>query len=84
MTTVPAGPGASTRAGILLVVVGITMFAVLDVLSKILGQSLSVVQIIWVRFLLFVPFALALAWRPGQGVTCVMWLRFLPQQLPHP
>ena len=69
MTTVPAGPAASTRAGILLVVVGITMFAVLDVLSKILGQSLSVVQIIWVRFLLFVPFALALAWRPGQGIA---------------
>jgi drug/metabolite transporter (DMT)-like permease len=69
MTTVSAGPAASTRAGILLVVVGITMFAVLDVLSKILGQSLSVVQIIWVRFLLFVPFALALAWRPGQGIA---------------
>ena len=69
MTTVPAGPAASTHAGILLVVVGITMFAVLDVLSKILGQSLSVVQIIWVRFLLFVPFALALAWRPGQGIA---------------
>lgn len=58
----------STRRGILIVVVAMTLFALLDVCSKVLGQDLSVVQIIWVRFLLFVPIALAISWRPGEGV----------------
>jgi drug/metabolite transporter (DMT)-like permease len=58
----------STRRGILIVVVAMTLFSLLDVCSKVLGQQMSVVQIIWVRFLLFVPIALALAWRPGEGV----------------
>jgi len=60
---------AATRNGILVALVAITLFSLLDVVSKILGQSMSVIQIIWVRFLIFVPIAVAVAWRPGRGVA---------------
>jgi drug/metabolite transporter (DMT)-like permease len=64
-----AARGAATRNGIVVAILALTLFAVLDVVSKILGQQMSVIQMIWVRFLIFVPFALALAWRPGTGIA---------------
>ena len=64
-----AAPGTArpsgARLGIAVALAAITMFALLDVVSKVLGARMSVVQILWVRFVLFVPLALALAWRPG-------------------
>jgi drug/metabolite transporter (DMT)-like permease len=76
----PAPRGATTGAGIAMAILAMTMFSSLDVVSKILGQEMSVFQIIWVRFVLFVPFALALAWRPGQGIAWrsgMPWLQTL-------
>lgn len=61
--------GASMRRGILVVVAAITLFACVDVLSKILGHRMPVAIVIWARFVLFVPIALALAWRPGRGIV---------------
>jgi len=60
--------GAGWR-GIAVVVLAITLFAGVDVCSKILGQSMPVVQIVWARFVLFVPIAMALAWTPGSGIA---------------
>jgi len=76
--TLPAARGAASRNGILVAILALTMFAVLDVISKILGQEMSVIQMIWVRFVLFVPFALAMAWRPGAGIawrSAMPWLQ---------
>ena len=61
--------GASARRGVLVVVAAITLFACVDVLSKMLGQRMPVAIVIWARFVLFVPIALALAWRPGRGIV---------------
>ena len=69
MAETPVSRGAATRKGIAIAVLAITMFAALDVVSKILGQQMSVVQIIWVRSLIFLPLALAFAWRPGVGLA---------------
>jgi drug/metabolite transporter (DMT)-like permease len=60
---------AATRRGIAVVAVAITLFACVDVLSKVLGNLMPVAIVIWARFVLFVPVALALAWRPGRGVV---------------
>jgi drug/metabolite transporter (DMT)-like permease len=57
----------SVRRGILIIVLAITMFSTLDVISKFLSRDMSVIQIIWIRFLLFVPISLALAYSPGNG-----------------
>ena len=66
----PGDHGASAaRLGIAVAFAAITMFALLDVVSKVLGARMSVIQILWVRFVLFVPLALALAWRPGSGIA---------------
>ena len=79
-----AAPGAArpsgARLGIAVALAAITMFALLDVVSKVLGARMSVVQILWVRFVLFVPLALALAWRPGTGIAWrsgAPWLQVL-------
>jgi drug/metabolite transporter (DMT)-like permease len=58
-----------TRQGIAVMLIGISMFSMLDVLNKLLGELMPVSQIIWVRFLGFVPIALLMAWRPGQGIA---------------
>lgn len=58
-----------TRQGIGVLVISVLMFSVLDVVSKLLGQQMAVSQILWVRFLGFVPIALLLAWRPGRGIA---------------
>ena len=71
---------ASTRRGILVVLAAISLFACVDVLSKKLGNMMPVALVIWARFLLFVPIALALAWRPGRGIAWRSghpWLQFL-------
>jgi drug/metabolite transporter (DMT)-like permease len=62
-------PTSSTGQGITVMVIGLFLFAWLDVVSKLLGPLMPVTQILWVRFLAFVPIALLLAWRPGQGVA---------------
>ena len=64
-----SGPegGAGIRRGILLALAGILCFAGIDVCSKLLGARMPVIQIIWLRFLLFLPIALAMASRRGRG-----------------
>ncbi len=62
-------PSSSTRQGITVMGMGLFLFAWLDVVSKLLGPLMPVSQILWVRFLAFIPIACALAWRPGQGIA---------------
>ena len=57
------------KAGIAIVLLGVFMFACVDTLNKVLGQSHSIAQILWVRFLIFVPIALALSYRRNGGLT---------------
>lgn len=45
------------------------LFSGVDVTNKILGETLPVAQIIWIRYLAFVPIAAAVAYRPGRGVV---------------
>ncbi|MBL8700423.1 MAG: DMT family transporter [Alphaproteobacteria bacterium] len=52
----------------LLAVFAILMFAGIDVGSKLLGSRMPVIQIIWLRFVFFIPLAVLLAYRPGGGV----------------
>jgi drug/metabolite transporter (DMT)-like permease len=59
----------SLKAGIAIVLVGVFMFACVDTLNKVLGQSHSIAQILWVRFLIFVPIALALSYKRHGGLT---------------
>lgn len=59
----------TTRQGIAVLVIGCLLFSVLDVVSKLLGQQMAVTQILWVRFIGFVPIALLMAWRPRQGIA---------------
>jgi drug/metabolite transporter (DMT)-like permease len=59
----------STGHGIAVLVAGMFFFSLLDVISKLLGPLMPVTQILWVRFLAFVPLALMMAWRPGQGIA---------------
>ena len=53
----------------LVAIVAILMFAGIDVCSKLLGGRMPVIQIIWLRFVFFVPLALAFAYRPGRGIS---------------
>lgn len=46
----------------------ILMFAGIDVGSKLLGGHMPVIQIIWLRFVFFIPIALWIAYRPGRGI----------------
>ena len=57
------------KTGIAIVLLGVFMFACVDTLNKVLGQSHSIAQILWVRFLIFVPIALALSYRRNGGLT---------------
>ncbi|MBU0723384.1 MAG: DMT family transporter [Alphaproteobacteria bacterium] len=57
------------RTGILIILLGVLLFAGVDTLNKILGQTLTIVQILWVRFLIFVPIAMALAYRRQGGIV---------------
>jgi len=54
----PASP-----AGILFAVMAMVCFASMDAVTKTLAQDFSVVQILWVRFVVFAVFAVALAAR---------------------
>jgi len=58
---------ASTHRGVVIALMAIAMFGTIDVLNKLLTQHLPILQILWIRFLAFVPIALMLAWRPGVG-----------------
>lgn len=68
MTTPSAGGPRATSRGMLLAVLAILMFSGIDVGSKLLGGHMPVIQIIWLRFVFFIPIALALAYRPGAGI----------------
>jgi len=59
----------SLKTGIAIVLLGVFMFAGVDTLNKVLGQSHSIAQILWVRFLIFVPIALVLSYRRHGGLT---------------
>jgi drug/metabolite transporter (DMT)-like permease len=59
----------STGHGIAVLILGLFLFSLLDVVSKLLGPLMPVTQILWVRFLAFVPIALLMAWRPGHGIA---------------
>ncbi len=53
----------------LVAMLAIMMFAGIDVCSKLLGAQMPVVQIIWLRFVLFLPLAFWFAYRPGRGIV---------------
>ena len=63
------GMGAGVGRGIAVALVAITLFAAVDVCSKLLGQRMSPIQVVCVRFVLFVPVAVALAMRRGEGLV---------------
>ncbi|MGE4219513.1 MAG: DMT family transporter [Alphaproteobacteria bacterium] len=70
MSAFPGAPRQdSLKAGILVILFGILLLSGVDVLNKLLGQRLSVVQILWVRFMVFVPLAAAIAWRRDRGIA---------------
>ena len=50
-----AGDRAATLAGIGLVVLGVTLFAVMDACSKALAETQSLLQIVWARYAFAVP-----------------------------
>lgn len=54
-----AGDRAATLAGIGLVVLGVTLFAVMDACSKALAETQSLLQIVWARYAFAVPVILA-------------------------
>lgn len=56
-------------AGIVLTVSSMLLFALMDGLSKQLMARYSFVQIMWLRYLLFVGFGLVMAWRNGFRAT---------------
>jgi drug/metabolite transporter (DMT)-like permease len=64
-----ASPANTTRRGILVALFAILLFALLDTSSKALGQKLPVAQILWIRYVIFVPIVLLMAWTPGQGIA---------------
>ena len=47
------------RAGIWLIVAGVSLFAVMDAMGKFLAETQSVVQIVWARYAFAVPVILA-------------------------
>ena len=59
---------AATGRGVAVMCLGMLLFSIVDVLNKSLAD-LPVVQIIWVRFLVFMPIAAAMAWRPRRGIA---------------
>jgi len=60
---------SAIRRGIGVALIGMMMFSCVDVLNKLLAAHLPVWQILFVRFLGFVPIAALLAYRPGAGVV---------------
>lgn len=62
-------PAAAVHRGMVVAILAMLFFCATDVFNKLLGQNLPVVQILWVRYLAFVPIAAALAWRPHLGVV---------------
>ena len=45
--------------GVILVMAGVTLFAVIDAAGKVLSEQHSVVQIVWARYAFAVPVLLA-------------------------
>jgi len=72
VTTQTTPRAAGIPRGIALTVLAILVFASMDVCSKLLagaaGGFMPVIQIIWLRFVLFAPLAIVMAYRPGEGV----------------
>lgn len=54
-----------TRAGILLTLAAMLLFASMDAVNKTLVQTLSVPQILWFRFMVFTLLAMAVLYRRG-------------------
>lgn len=67
----------STLAGIGIVIIGWLAFACMDAGSKILAASYPIVQILWIRYLLFVAVAMLLMRRKRRPLkTKRPWLQF--------
>ena len=64
-TTLQPGSVSATRAGILWTLGAMFCFAAMDGISKVLASSLSIPQILWVRYLLFTLLAVAVLRRKG-------------------
>ncbi len=69
MSVAAASAEAASARGVAVMVAGMLLFSIVDLFNKLLGETLPVVQIIWVRYLVFVPLAAAMAWRPGAGIA---------------
>lgn len=65
----PAIGRPAALAGIVLTVASMLLFALMDGVSKHLIGTYSFVQIMWLRYLLFVAFGVVVAWRSGLAAT---------------
>ena len=54
---------ASVRRGIFAMLLAMLFFAVMDAINKHLTQSYAITQILWIRYVFFVGFALIVAHR---------------------
>jgi drug/metabolite transporter (DMT)-like permease len=75
----PTTSGAGTTRGILLVLIGWFLFACMDAGSKTLAEDYSIVQILWVRYLVLAAIAYGLVRRRGARFphTRHFWLQSL-------
>lgn len=60
---------AGVGRGMAIALLSVLMFSGVDVFNKLLGQTMPVAQIVWLRFLGYVPIAILMAYRPGAGVA---------------
>ena len=54
-----AAERSTALLGVILVMAGVTLFAVVDAAGKVLSEQHSVVQIVWARYAFAVPVLLA-------------------------
>lgn len=67
--TQPPRPPDSTPRAILLVLVSLVVFSISDGFAKVVRETLPATEVAWLRYLVFVPMALALGSRYRSGVV---------------
>ncbi|WP_339951245.1 DMT family transporter [uncultured Albimonas sp.] len=65
MSTAMAGVGRAQATGMLLMCVGVASLSVNDAIAKLLTERYAPLQILFLRNVIALPFAVALAWRFG-------------------
>ena len=75
-------PAEDPIRGILLTLSATILFTVSDTLAKVLSTELPVVQIAWIRYVIFVGFAAALSWRASsRDKTRMLAVKSRPMQV---